>query len=68
MGGRLDIAGQGIANPTATILSVALMLDHLGHADLARRVDDGRRRRPRRAGSTPRSTSEIGAAIAARLR
>jgi 3-isopropylmalate dehydrogenase len=30
-GSAPDIAGQGIANPAATILSGALMLDHLGH-------------------------------------
>jgi len=29
-GSAPDIAGQGIANPLATILSGALMLDHLG--------------------------------------
>ena len=28
-----DIAGKGIANPTAMILSVALMLEWLGHAE-----------------------------------
>ena len=28
---RPDIAGQGIADPTAAIMSVALLLDHLGH-------------------------------------
>jgi len=26
-----DIAGEGVANPTATVLSAALMLEHLGH-------------------------------------
>jgi len=29
-GSAPDIAGQGIANPTATILSAAMMLDHVG--------------------------------------
>src|SRR3712207_2053959 len=38
-GSAPDIAGQGIADPTATVLSVGLLLDHLGHADLARRVN-----------------------------
>jgi 3-isopropylmalate dehydrogenase len=37
-GSAPDIAGQGTADPTATVLSVALLLDHLGHADLARKV------------------------------
>lgn len=31
-----DIAGRGIANPIATILSVALMLDWLNHAETRR--------------------------------
>jgi isocitrate/isopropylmalate dehydrogenase len=38
-GSAPDIAGRGIANPTGTILSAALMLDHMGLADEARRLD-----------------------------
>ena len=38
-GSAPDIAGQGKADPTATVLSVALLLEHLGHADEARRVE-----------------------------
>jgi 3-isopropylmalate dehydrogenase len=38
-GSAPDIAGQGKADPTATILSVALLLNHLGLADEARRVE-----------------------------
>jgi isocitrate/isopropylmalate dehydrogenase len=30
-GSAPDIAGRGIANPTATILSAAMMMDWLGH-------------------------------------
>jgi len=30
-GSAPDIAGKGIANPLAAILSAKLMLDHLGH-------------------------------------
>jgi 3-isopropylmalate dehydrogenase len=37
-GSAPDIAGQGIADPTAAVLSVALLLDHLGRADQARKV------------------------------
>jgi isocitrate dehydrogenase (NAD+) len=33
-----DIAGKGIANPTALILSAAMMLDHLGEMDAGTRV------------------------------
>ena len=36
---RPDIAGQGKADPTATVLSVALLLEHLGLADEAARVE-----------------------------
>jgi 3-isopropylmalate dehydrogenase len=28
-----DIAGQGVANPAATIVSAAMLLEHLGHDD-----------------------------------
>jgi 3-isopropylmalate dehydrogenase len=39
-GSAPDIAGKGVANPLATILSVALMLRHsLGRLDLAQRVE-----------------------------
>ena len=35
-----DIAGDGIANPSATVLSAAMMLDSLGYGDEAERVRD----------------------------
>jgi 3-isopropylmalate dehydrogenase len=38
-GSAPDIAGKGVADPTAAILSVALLLDHLGEPELARRVE-----------------------------
>ncbi|MCD2190333.1 3-isopropylmalate dehydrogenase [Actinomycetospora soli] len=38
-GSAPDIAGKGIADPTAAVLSVALLLDHLGEPELARRVE-----------------------------
>jgi tartrate dehydrogenase/decarboxylase/D-malate dehydrogenase len=38
-GSAPDIAGQGIANPVAAILSAAMMLDHLGCASAARRME-----------------------------
>jgi 3-isopropylmalate dehydrogenase len=68
-GSAPDIAGQQVADPTAAILSVALLLDHLGHAEAAARVEqaaiaDLAERTP---GST-RRTSEVGDAVAARLR
>lgn len=37
-GSAPDIAGRGIANPTATILSAALMLEHIGFGTEAERL------------------------------
>jgi len=39
-GSAPDIAGKGVANPMAALLAGAMMLDFLGQADAARRVDD----------------------------
>ncbi len=38
-GSAPDIAGKGIANPTATILSAAMMLEHLGEKETAQRIE-----------------------------
>ncbi len=35
-----DIAGEGIANPTAAVLSAALLLEYLGHVEEGQRVRD----------------------------
>ena len=37
-GSAPDIAGRGIANPLALLLAAAMMLDHVGRADLAARL------------------------------
>jgi tartrate dehydrogenase/decarboxylase/D-malate dehydrogenase len=37
-GSAPDIAGKGIANPVGQIWSGALMLEHLGHGELSRRI------------------------------
>ncbi|MCP3782718.1 3-isopropylmalate dehydrogenase [Micromonospora sp. A3M-1-15] len=37
-GSAPDIAGRGVADPVAAVLSAALLLDQLGHADAAARV------------------------------
>lgn len=39
-GSAPDIAGQGLANPLATILAGAMMLEHLGEAEAARKVEE----------------------------
>jgi 3-isopropylmalate dehydrogenase len=38
-GSAPDIAGQAVADPTAAVLSVALLLDHIGDHEAARRVE-----------------------------
>ncbi len=38
-GSAPDIAGQGIADPVACMLSGVMMLDHLGHPEAARRLE-----------------------------
>jgi isocitrate/isopropylmalate dehydrogenase len=37
-GSAPDIAGKGIANPTALLFSGLMMLRHLGHNDIAQRI------------------------------
>jgi len=65
-GSAPDIAGTGTADPTAAILSTAILLDHLGHRDLAetvqRAVDADLAKR-----EGARTTTEIGAAIRGEL-
>jgi 3-isopropylmalate dehydrogenase len=62
-GSAPDIAGQAKANPTAAVLSAAMMLDHLGEADAAARIRKACADPSAQAGSTP----EIGDALAARV-
>ncbi|MGQ0631678.1 MAG: 3-isopropylmalate dehydrogenase [Sporichthyaceae bacterium] len=66
-GSAPDIAGQGKADPTATILSVAMLLEHVGHPDAAARVNAAVQGDLAERGTAVRSTSEIGDAIAARV-
>ncbi|HOA87884.1 3-isopropylmalate dehydrogenase [Propioniciclava tarda] len=66
-GSAPDIAGQGIADPTATISSVALMLDHLGMTAEARRIEAAVDADIAERGASKRSTTQVGDAIAARL-
>ncbi|GAA1874731.1 3-isopropylmalate dehydrogenase [Actinomadura bangladeshensis] len=67
-GSAPDIAGQGKADPTATILSVAMLLDHIGEGGAARRVEQAvSDDLAERAGLGARSTSQIGDAIAKRV-
>ncbi|MEE6288955.1 3-isopropylmalate dehydrogenase [Georgenia sp. MJ173] len=64
-GSAPDIAGQGKADPTATVLSVALMLSHLGLDEAASRIERAVEADIASRGTTPRSTSEVGDALTA---
>ncbi|MFD9501497.1 3-isopropylmalate dehydrogenase [Streptomyces sp. NPDC060035] len=63
-----DIAGQGKADPTATVLSVALLLRHLGYEAEAVRIEEAvSADLAERDGKTARTTDEIGDALAVRV-
>ncbi len=72
-GSAPDIAGKGVVNPLATILSGAMMLDHLQMADAAREVEsavgavlaEGKVRTPDLGGSS--STAEVTDAVLEKL-
>lgn len=67
-GSAPDIAGQSKADPTATVLSVALLLQHLGYPDEAARIDAAvQADLAERAALPARSTVAIGDALAARV-
>ncbi|MCR6689376.1 3-isopropylmalate dehydrogenase [Cellulomonas sp.] len=68
-GSAPDIAGQGKADPTATVLSVALLLDHLGLHTQARTVEDAVAADLAERGTAARvrSTAEVGKDLAARV-
>ena len=72
-GSAPDIAGKGIVNPLATILSGAMMLDHLGMAAAAAEVEaavaavlaEGKTRTPDLGGKS--STEEVATAVLQKL-
>ncbi|MFL4479626.1 3-isopropylmalate dehydrogenase [Paeniglutamicibacter sp. ORCA_105] len=68
-GSAPDIAGQQKADPTAAILSAALLLDHVGLTEAARRVEEAVESdiASRDEMTDPRTTAEIGDAIIAAL-
>jgi len=66
-GSAPDIAGKGVADPTAAISSMAMMLDHLGFTADAARVADAVADDIADRGTARRSTSQIGDDIAAHL-
>ncbi|MBP3077083.1 3-isopropylmalate dehydrogenase [Streptomyces sp. 604F] len=66
-GSAPDIAGQGKADPTAAILSVALLLRHLGYETEAARIEEAVSADLAERDSTARSTDAIGDALAGRV-
>lgn len=71
-GSAPDIAGKGIADPTATILSAAMMLNHVGHPDAAAAIYDAveadMAERAADPGLNKRTTSQVGDAMCAKLK
>ncbi|MFE5310433.1 3-isopropylmalate dehydrogenase [Isoptericola sp. NPDC056605] len=66
-GSAPDIAGQGKADPTATVLSVSLLLDHLGLAEESKRVEAAVAADLVERGDRVRTTAEVGRDLAARV-
>ncbi|MBK0422427.1 3-isopropylmalate dehydrogenase [Leucobacter sp. CSA2] len=66
-GSAPDIAGQQKADPTAAILSAALMLDHLGLESEGERIRDAVRSDLASRGDAQRATAEIGDAVIEQL-
>ena len=64
-GSAPDIAGQGIADPCATILSVALMLRHLGDEENADKIERAVLDEAANRDGSPINTSEVGDRVAA---
>jgi 3-isopropylmalate dehydrogenase len=65
-GSAPDIAGQQKADPTAAILSAGLLCEHLGLTGAATAIQDAVTADMEERGSTPRTTSQVGDAIAKR--
>lgn len=66
-GSAPDIAGQGIADPSAAILSAALLLRHVGDEENAARIEAAVAADVSSRGDTPVRTTEVGDRIAAAL-
>lgn len=64
-GSAPDIAGQGKADPTATVMSLAMLLDHVGQGQASTWVEAAVVADLSARGTAARSTSEIGDALTA---
>lgn len=66
-GSAPDIAGKNLADPTATVMSVAMMLDHLGLSEAAHDVERVVAADLLSRGDKKRSTTQVGDALVAAL-
>ena len=66
-GSAPDIAGKGLADPTAAVLSAALLLDHLGNPVAAARIERAVAIDLASRGDSKRTTAEIAQSIFAQL-
>ena len=66
-GSAPDIAGKGLADPTAAVMSAALLLDHVGEPEAAARVDKAVEEHLASRGDAMFSTTEVGERILTRL-
>ena len=64
-GSAPDIAGKSLADPTATVMSVAMMLSHLGLTDAAADIERAVAADLLNRGDAKRSTVQVGDALAA---
>ena len=64
-GSAPDIAGKNLADPTATVLSISMMLNHLGEVKAANDVESAVAKDLASRGDKKRSTTEIGQALVA---
>ncbi|WP_206447231.1 3-isopropylmalate dehydrogenase [Agrococcus sp. KRD186] len=66
-GSAPDIAGRGIADPTAAIISAALLLEHSGHPEAGQRIRDAVDGDVDARDGSRRTTSQVGDAIVASI-
>jgi 3-isopropylmalate dehydrogenase len=66
-GSAPDIAGKSLADPTATVMSIAMLLEHLGEIQAAADVEKVVAADLLTRGDKKRSTVEIGDALAGAL-
>jgi 3-isopropylmalate dehydrogenase len=66
-GSAPDIAGKNLADPTATVMSVAMLLEHMGLDEAAREIEVAVSADLLSRGDKKRSTTEVGDALVALL-